>query len=64
MVASLQTFGSQLQWNPHVHALASDGRNLFREPQARPLVTRMEDELNRLLREHGCRRNPAWNANS
>ncbi|MCZ6793801.1 MAG: transposase [Planctomycetota bacterium] len=25
MVASLQTFGSQLQWNPHVHALASDG---------------------------------------
>jgi len=25
MVASLQTFGSQLQWNPHVHALVSDG---------------------------------------
>ena len=25
MVASIQTFGSQLQWNPHVHSLVSDG---------------------------------------
>jgi hypothetical protein len=25
MVASIQTFGSQLQWNPHVHTLVSDG---------------------------------------
>jgi len=25
MVASIQTFGSQIQWNPHVHALATDG---------------------------------------
>jgi len=25
MVASIQSFGSQLQWNPHVHSLVSDG---------------------------------------
>jgi len=25
MVASIQTFGSQLQWNPHTHCLVSDG---------------------------------------
>ena len=25
MVGALQTFGSQIQWNPHVHSLVSDG---------------------------------------
>ena len=25
MVAALQTFGGQVQWNPHVHSLVSDG---------------------------------------
>jgi hypothetical protein len=25
MVGALQTFGSQLQWNPHIHSLVSDG---------------------------------------
>ena len=37
-----------------------EARNLFRDPQAKELVTQMQDELNRLLAENECRREPAW----
>ena len=49
MVASIQTFGSQLQWNPHVHSLASDGV-FFRGGEFVP--GRLYDEtIERLLTE-------------
>jgi hypothetical protein len=48
-VASIQTFGSQAQWNPHVHALVTDGL-LFSGGDFHPMRL-WDGEIERLLTE-------------
>ena len=49
MVAAIQSFGSQIQWNPHVHSLVTDGL-LFPGGDFHPMKL-WDDETERLLTE-------------
>jgi hypothetical protein len=49
MVAAIQTFGSQLQWNPHLHCLVTDG--VFRKGGEFVPFPLFDEDFERLLTE-------------